>query len=601
MLLANLLAELNISRIRKALKANDYARAGQLARKFVTSQPSHARAWFMLGEAARGQHQNTEALRCYNQALALQPENADTLLERGLLLIQSGELDAGLQDLFAAHAVDTTNVTVAASLSGALLSHGRPDLAEHVLLATLQYKPDAPELSCNLALVRLSQQRPDEAIDLLQRSLRNDPSHRSSRLNLGHALVDQLRTDEAQRVFTDGLTYYPNDPDILAGLATVAYTNRDYAVALSQLDAILAQHPDHLLAQMFRGLTLRELRRYDEAVTCFRALTAHPTPDPSARINLSFVLLAQGRYAEGWTEYEARRQTPETPGSVFPVPDWDGQPLRGALLLYGEQGLGDEIMFASCVPDAITTTSPVILQCDMRLGALFQRSFPRARVVATDRVQREKALQPLQPFVAQLAVGSLPRLFRRSRSDFPTHGGYLKADPAKIAKWRDQLGEAAGGLRIGLCWRGGMSKLNITTRSIPLVEWLPILTVPNTQFFSLQHGNVGDDLAALKQTHNITVRQFAHTIDDVDELAALIGALDLVISVQSTTVHLTGALGRPCWALVPFSPEWRYQTEDRHMPWYPSVEVFRQTTTGVWPPVLEAVAAELRRTIQYRR
>lgn len=601
MLLANLLAELSISRISNALKANDYAHAEQLGRKFVASQPSHPRVWFMLGEAARGQQRNDEAVRCYGQALALQPENVDALLERGLLLMQSGKLDAGLQDLFAAHASDATNLTVAASLSGSLLSHGRPGLAERVLLATLQHKPDAPELSCNLALVRLSQQRADEAIDLLQRSLRSDPSHRASRLNLGHALVDQLRAGEAQHVFADGLTHYPNDPDFLTGLATVAFTNRDYAAALSQLDAIVAQHPDHPLAQMFRGLTLRELRRYDEAVTCFRTLTAHPTPDPSARLNLSFVLLTQGRYAEGWTEYEARRQTAETPGSVFPVPDWDGQPLRGALLLYGEQGLGDEIMFASCVPDAIATTSPVILQCDRRLGALFQRSFPQARVVAADRTQREKALQPLQPFVAQLPVGSLPRLFRRKPSDFPTRAGYLKADPAKIAKWRDHLGDAAGALRIGLCWRGGMSKFNIATRSISLVEWLPILTVPNTQFVSLQHGDVRDDLAALKQTHNITVRSFVNITDDMDDVAALIGALDLVISVQSTTVHLTGALGRPCWALVPFSPEWRYLAEGRHMPWYPSVKIYRQTTPGVWEPAVETVAADLRRIVQQQR
>lgn len=593
MLFANLITEYKLSRLKNALAAKQFARAHRLGTAFVRKQPQSPRAWFMLGEAARGQQQNDEAVRCYGQALALQPENVDALLERGLLLMQSGKLDTGLQDLFAAHASDATNLTVAASLSSSLLSHGRPDLAERVLLATLQHKPDAPELSCNLALVRLSQQRADEAIDLLQRSLRSDPSHRASLLNLGHALVDQLRADEAQHVFADGLAHHPNDPDFLTGLATVAFTNRDYAAALSQLDAIVAQHPDHPLAQMFRGLTLRELRRYDEAITCFRALTAHPTPDPSARLNLSFVLLAQGHYAEGWTEYESRRQTAETPGSVFPVPDWDGQPLRGALLLYGEQGLGDEIMFASCVPDAVATTSPVILQCDVRLGALFQRSFPQARVVAADRTQREKALQPLQPFVAQLPVGSLPRLFRRQRSDFPTHGGYLKADPAKIAKWRDHLGDAAGALRVGLCWRGGMSKFNVATRSIPLTEWLPILTVPNTQFVSLQHGDVRDDLAALKQTHNITVRSFINITNDLDDVAALISTLDLVISVQSTTVHLTGALGRPCWALVPFSPEWRYLAEGETMPWYPSAHIYRQRAPQDWASILTTVAAQL--------
>lgn len=598
MFLSNLIAELKLSRIKKALDAKQFSRAHRLGKRFVAKRPTNAAAWFLLGEAARAQNRIDEALRCYNEVVSIQPHHPIALRERGLLLLNVGNIDAGEKDLMTAHSVDPLDITVTSALSSTLLNRNRPDVAEVVLQETLDLIPEAPDLLCNLALVRLAQQRQDEAVGLFRRTLLSHPEHRLSRLNLAHALVDMQQFDEAKKEFGVAITGSPQDPDFLAGLATVDYAAGNYETALVQLERISASHPTHYLSNMYLGLTLRELRRFDEASACFRRLTTAQPGDASAQLNLAFVLLAQGHYAEGWRAYEYRKWTPETPGRVFDIPEWNGQSTQAAVLLYGEQGLGDEIMFASCIPDAARQASNAYLQCDPRLGALYTRSFPQLRIVPLEREQREAALRQFLPMAAQLPVGSLPSLFRRNRGDFPAHQGYLSADPMKIARWQDKLPAKQLGPRIGICWRGGITQTNIASRTIALARWRPILAVRGAQFVSLQHGAVDAEIAEVQATQGITIHYYPGAADNIDEFAALIGSMDLVISVQATTVHFAGALGCRCWVLLPFSTEWRYLAEGETMPWYPSVKLYRQPAPHDWDPVLAIVATQLNELIR---
>ena len=202
-------------------------------------------------------------------------------------------------------------------------------------------------------------------------------------------------------------------------------------------------------------------------------------------------------------------------------------------------------------------------------------------------------LKALPPIDFQIAIGSLPLHFRRQRTAFPAHRSYLRADDARVEFWRSRYAASGGRLRVGIAWRGGSLRSRQFTRSIALSYWLPLLAQSDVDFVSLQYGDVANGLAQLRIEHGVTVRSFGGEFADLDELAAAISALDLVVSVDTTVVHLAGALGRPVWVLLPSAPEWRYPRSGAAMPWYPSARQFRQRRPREWEPVLAEAAVAL--------
>jgi hypothetical protein len=263
------------------------------------------------------------------------------------------------------------------------------------------------------------------------------------------------------------------------------------------------------------------------------------------------------------------------------------------LLIYGEQGVGDEIMFASCFSDVLARADNVIIECDRRLAPLFARSFPAAKVQARVSSEDVAWLREAGAINLQCASGSLPRLFRRSVAEFPAHAGYLRADDAKIAKWRERLAKMPGKIKVGLSWRGGVDRTRRNLRSIDLIKLAPLFHLPDVTFVSLQYGDVAAECDAASAVFGKPIVQFPEAIADYDETAALVCALDLVVSVQTAIVHLTGALGKPALVMLPFSPEWRYMRAGDRMLWYPSVKLLRQEKPKEWEPVILRVAEEL--------
>jgi hypothetical protein len=310
----------------------------------------------------------------------------------------------------------------------------------------------------------------------------------------------------------------------------------------------------------------------------------------------ALALLSTGEFEAGWRDYEERKRVyPVYAMRKLPYPEWDGASLAGKrLLIYHEQGLGDEIMFASCFRDALRSGAQCLIECSPRLEAIFSRSFPAASIVVADQTSPDLShLAALPACDFQIAAGSLPRFFRRCATDFPGAGAYLFADPDSIARWRARIQTLGAGLNIGLSWRGGAVHTNQANRSIRLDAMLPVLSTPGCNFICLQYGPHTDDLANLGSQHGVTVHCWADALASIDETAALVGALDLVISVDTSVAHLAAALGKPTWVMVPSSAEWRYMTTGPGMPWYPSMRIFRRQFDAGWVPTVEQVAAEL--------
>jgi hypothetical protein len=331
-----------------------------------------------------------------------------------------------------------------------------------------------------------------------------------------------------------------------------------------------------------------------EAIASYdAALTADPGYE-FARFHRALANLIEQRFDLAWDDYEARLASAVLPPRRFGFPRWDGGELAGkTLLILAEQGLGDEIMFASCFAEVIARAQHCVIDCAAKLAPVFQRSFPQATVHGGTQFDDPMWLTGLPQPDLQIDAGSLPRLLRRSRSAFPRHQGYLAADPQKVQAWRGRLAASGDGIKVGVSWRGGTALSRGGLRSLALDDLAPLFAVPGVDFVSLQYDAGNEEMAGYRARSGCTLEHFAGAIADYDETAALVTALDLVISVCTAIIHLGGALGTPVWVMAPLVPEWRYGIRGESMPWYPGNRVFRQTAPGDWDSVIARVVAEL--------
>ena len=484
------------------------------------------------------------------------------------------------------------------------------------------FAPDLPDAHIALANGLLGAQRAVEAEAACRNALALDADSAAAWLCLGNALKAQARLDEAADAYRAALAADTEFVNARQQLAFVEYRRGHYTAADAEFAALLqavpdsagAHHnagllyletgrPEQALASFRRALALapdtaesmaccghalRDLGRFDEALTAYDAALRLRADFGDALSNRALTLLARGDYAAGWVQYEQRFAASGTRPRTRGASPWRGEPLAGrSIAVLSEQGLGDELMFASCLPDLLATGARVDVQCEPRLAALLARSFPAATVQARDG---DAAVRPDY----EISIGSLPLHFRPARNAFPRSEGYLQADPVRIAHWRAQCGSGREARRIGLSWRGGTLRNRQFLRSLALRELLPHLRVAEARLFSLQAGDCGRELAQASAECAIEVRDLAGVLGpSIDELAAAIAALDLVVTVDNTVAHLAGALGRPVWILLPFSAEWRYGRDDARLDWYTSARLFRQRAPLDWQPVLAELACAL--------
>jgi hypothetical protein len=234
----------------------------------------------------------------------------------------------------------------------------------------------------------------------------------------------------------------------------------------------------------------------------------------------------------------------------------------------------------------------VVWECDHRLALLLQRSFPQVQVIGSRHELVPRWLKEVGEIDYQVSICGLPGVFRTRAEDFPQHGGYLKADAAKVARWRAELEQLGPGLKIGLSWRGGTASTRRRLRSIALRDLSAILGTPGCRFVSLQYGDCASEIEQAR-AEGVALAHWQTAIDDYDETAALCTALDLTVSVCTAVIHLNGALGRPVWVMAPAVPEWRYGRSGDTMPWYPSVRLYRQRSEAPWDEVFSRVAHDL--------
>ncbi|NML34857.1 tetratricopeptide repeat protein [Paraburkholderia antibiotica] len=559
-----------------------------------------------------------EAEELYREILELKPKHADALRLLGELALQTGRVQEGMELLKKALAVNAKQPAVHSNLAYALNALQRPDEALASADRALAMQPKFADALNNRGNAQAALNRPLDALASFERALALAPEFAAAWNNRACVLRDLGRYADTLDSCDQALALQPNYPD--------AWSNRGNALGdLNEpLEAercyrrALELAPGFVDAWNNLGLAQVDLDRREEALSSYeRALALHPE-SAEAHWNQALCLLQMGRFEAGWREYEWRweRNRIRAGKREFAQPLWRGDfSLDGkTILLHAEQGLGDTLQFCRYAPLVA------------KLGAKVVLEVPRAlmRLLSTlDGVdQLIEAGQPLPSFDCHCPLLSLPLAFGTNETSIPAQTPYLFADAEAVAEWGERIecdaseeasedaGEdanaeatanaksrAGGPLKVGLVWAGEnrahiaeLRKID-ARRSLAFECFAPLLDVPNVRFFSVQKGAASTQLA--DSTFRERVADYTDLLHDFADTAALVANLDLVISVDTSTAHLAGALDRPVWILNRFDTCWRWLLERSDTPWYPSARLFRQPALGDWDSVLGDVREAL--------
>ncbi|TWA61703.1 tetratricopeptide (TPR) repeat protein [Azospirillum brasilense] len=555
------------------------------SRNDLSSLTAHAARHHAEGRLA-------EAVTAYTDALRLDRRNPALLYGFGLVLRDLGQAEGAGQCFAAAFAVDPGCVDAADSLGTLRAGQGRFAEAESCHRAALARGADRATFWNNLANALSRQGRAPAALAAWQRAVLLDPALPEGLSNLGGGLRDAERLDEAERTHRRALRLMPDEPQANNNFGHALQARLRHAEAARWFRRALALDPGYAAALCNLGLTVQRLGDDGLADGLYgRALRV--VPDLAlARFNRGLLRLERGELAEGWVGYGWRFASGQAGGARQPrLPVWRGEDLTGKrLLIWGEQGVGDTILFSSLCAEAIARARSVVIETDRRLVPLFARSFPGALV----RPRSSDAVA-VSDCDLHTPIGSLARAFRRDLSAFAgPAGGWLVPDPARLAVWRDRVAALGPGLRVGIGWRSALMTESRRAAYSRLDQWGALFAVPGLVFINLQYGACEAERVAAEKRFGVAIHRWddLDLTDDFDGTAALMANLDLVIAPATAVGELAAALGVPVWRFG--GRDWT-QLGSAVRPWFPAQRLCQPRRGEDTPDVLKRMAGQLGR------
>ncbi len=524
------------------------------------------RADLQQAQAAHRAGRLSEAEALYRRALAGDPNNAELMHMLGAVRCQQGDASGAILLIQRAIEKRPDSAPMYVNLGAAYRDNREPAKAIQAQKKALALQPKFPAALVNLGHAQRDLGHVQEAIASYRACLSADPANVAAHLSLGDSLKTEGRFEEAAEAYDTAMTYDPLNLDALRNIAGILQRFGWFHSSL----ALLA-----------------------------RAAEAAPR-NADLRRDYAVELLRLGRLAEGWAEFEHRFEAQAQRILRRPSPPayWTGEDLASKnILVWTEQGVGDEILYASIFPDVIARARQCVIACSPRMMPIFRRSFPAATITAS--TAGDSTLTP----DFQIAAGSLGRYLRPDFESFPQHAGYLKADAEQVRKFRERYRTLAGDRRIvGIAWRSPAAEEG-PRKSIDMAALAPILQTPGIMFVCLQYGDCGEDLATARRQHGIEI---VHDVEvdaltDIDTYFAQVAAMDLVVSTSNTAAHVAGAQGLPLWLILPNRRGllWYWFLARGDSPWYRSAKLFRDTDADLsrpwWEGVVARVADDLRR------
>jgi Flp pilus assembly protein TadD len=566
-------------------QARRLAEAEQIYRQILEQVPDHSDALRLLGAVVGQAGKVDAAIELLGKAIQLHPDDAQAHNNLGFYLKEKGRLEEAMAAFRRAIELKPEDFQAHYNLGNALKEMGRLDEAIAAYERAIQCDPDSAEARSDLGNALWETGRLEEAVAACNQAIALRPDLASAWNNLGITLGQQDRVDEAITAFNRAIQLQPDIAEMHNNLGFALMKNdRSHEATVAYSNAV-ALKPDSAESHYNLGTALGSTGRHDEAIVeCQRAIQLKPD-FADAHWNLGLIRLARGELKSGWAEYEWRwkvKSLSRTP-RVFTQPRWDGSPLHGkTILLHTEQGFGDAIQFFRYAPLVVQRGGRVVLECCRPLRRLFENQETISQLVDENELPPE--------FDLYCALLSLPLVMGTDRPEqIPANVPYLHAPRVCQAAWKQKLSRDESTLKIGVAWSGGPKPLG---RSISLAQLAPLAEIPGVTFYSLQVGSAAKE--ARRAPAGMKLIDCSHDLHDFADTAGLIANLDLVISVDTAVAHLAGAMGKPVWTLLKFSPDWRWLLDRDDSPWYPTMRLFRQPRIGDWTAAIDAVAARLR-------
>lgn len=485
------------------------------------------------------------------QVVTAQPRHAEALHLLGIVLHQAGDTAGAIGMLQRAVAASPSVPLYYSNLGEMLRLARRLDEAVAAGERAVALHPGYAHALNNLGIAYYDRREYERAAECYRRALARDPTFAEAHNNLGNAYRAQLKLEESIASFDRALRLKPGYTDAVANQASAL----------------------HLAG------------RIDDAIAAYRKAIAMQPMHANAHSGVGLLYLMNGDFAEGWYEYEWRFRSTETTAPPLPGAVWGGESLQGRrILVYSEQGFGDALQFCRYLPLLRERGATVFLRVPPALKPVLAESMPWLEISS-------EAKAPLPAYDCQCALLSLPHRFETRMASIPATVPYLRAPEAALKRWAERIPAAPGELKVGIVWAGSKLHVNDLNRSIPLATWAPLLAVEGARFFSLQVGDEARQQLASAPGQKLT--DLSPLLTNYAETAAAVAQLDLVISVDTSVVHLSGALAKPTWILIPTVPDWRWLRDREDNPWYPTVRLFRQSAIFAWEPVLTRAAQEL--------
>jgi tetratricopeptide (TPR) repeat protein len=500
---------------------------------------------------------------------------------------------------------------------------GRFQQAEQLYNSVLQNNPDNPVVLHLLGVVAYQTGRHHLALELVTRAIADSSEVPQFHNTLGVVLEALGELEQAITAYQQAVSLRPDYAEAYNNMAIALQTRGKYALAVEKCRKAVSLAPDCARAYNTMGFSLEKQGRFIEALESYaQAVSLAPSfaeaynhlgvvlsatgryeeaienyrrairvePDyAEAHWNLSLALLLTGRLAKGWEEYEWRRN-PDLGMLTYPhryqIPRWDGSPFAGKrLLVHYEQGFGDTIQFVRYLPMVKARGGTVILEVRKPLIGLLRR-FPGV----DELVEASFKARPAGEFDMHVSLIDLPGLFGTTLATVPADVPYLYADSTKVEYWRNKLSEPH--FKVGIVWSGSCGYERNDIRSCMLEHFAPLAAIDGVRLYGLQKGEAASQVEKL--AGKVPILNIGDRLYDFADTAAVVENLDLIVSVDTSVLHLAGAMGRPAWALICAAPAWQWMLDRQDSPWYPTMRLFRQEKAGQWDHLFQRVAGQLR-------